>query len=128
MDDFLRQHRRTVRDYRLALGLAITQKRESAEISLAELASRTQIPEQTLRSYEHGEYQPQVGRLLALSGVLDQPFFQLLYGAAEYVYRASGRPLAAYGTDTAKACSLLLYCGATPDEASTIVERGGNNG
>lgn len=128
MSHFLEHHRRTVRDYRLALGLMITHKRESVGLSVAELATRAEIPEQTLRAYERGEFHPQVARLFALAIALNEPFFDLLYSAAEYVYRASGQPLAERGTDNAKACALLLYCGATPDEANTIILRGGNDG
>jgi transcriptional regulator with XRE-family HTH domain len=117
-----------MRDYRLALGLTITQKRESIGLSVAELATRAEIPEQTLRSYERGGYHPQAARLFALMVALNEPFFDLLYSAAEYVYRASGQPFAERGTDNAGTCALLLYCGATPDEANTIILRGGNDG
>jgi transcriptional regulator with XRE-family HTH domain len=122
MDDFTKDYRRTVRDYRLALGLTITHTRDAAGLSLNDAAARTGIPEQTLRSYERGRYHPQVSRLIAIAQAFNVSMFELLNGASTYIYRASGQPLPEQdSTCRDKLCALLLYCGASPDDISTVM-------
>lgn len=122
MDDFTRTQKRTVRDYRLAFGLTITHTRELARLTVADVAASTRIPEQTLRSYERGDSQPQVRRLLTLAEALNVSSFNLLVDTSKYIYRSCGRPH--HQPESAcrtKLCATLLYCGATPDDIDTML-------
>lgn len=123
----MRVHRRIVRDYRLALGLTMAESRDHSGLSFAEMANRTGIPEQTLRSYERGSYHPQIQRLIALAQVFDTSMFEILQSASAYIYRASGLPTpdpARDGDFRVRQIALLLYCGASTDDVSAIETAG----
>lgn len=125
MDDLSHGHGRTVRDYRLAFGLAITHMRESADRSVKQVAARTGIPEQTLRSYERGESQPPVPRLLQVTRALNASAFDLLIDTSKYIYRACGRPFPEPDRACrAKLSAVLLYCGASPDDIDEMLNQG----
>jgi transcriptional regulator with XRE-family HTH domain len=122
MDDLSHGHRRTVRDYRLALGLAITHMRESADCSVKQISARTGIPEQTLRSYEHGDSQPPLPRLLQVERVLSASAFDLLIDTSKYIYRTRGRPFPEPDSACrAKLSAILLYCGASLDDIDEML-------
>lgn len=123
MDELTHAQSRTVRDYRLALGLAITHMRESANLATKDVTVRTGIPEQTLRSYERGNSQPQIERLLMLTHALNaESAFDLLIEASKYIYRACGRHFPEHGSpDCLRMTAVLLYCGASLDDVDVIV-------
>lgn len=124
MDDLPQGHRRTLRDYRMAFGLAVTHLRESAGLSVKGVAEHTGIPEQTLRSYERGDSQPQMPRLLALARTLNSSAFDLLIDTSKYIYRACGRPFPEpVSTYQAKLAAVLLFCGVSPDDISELLNK-----
>jgi transcriptional regulator with XRE-family HTH domain len=125
VDDVILAHQRNLQDYRLALGLALSDIRKSGELTMSEAAHRSGIPEQTLRSYERGTHQPQLQRLTMLAQVLGMSLFGVLLTASEYVCRASGRPHPDPGQQSddgwIRLYVLLLYCGVSPDEVEAMV-------
>jgi transcriptional regulator with XRE-family HTH domain len=124
VDDVIRAHQRNLQDYRLALGLALNDIRKSGNLTMSEAADCSGIPEQTLRSYEHGVHQPQIQRLTMLAQALGMSLFGVLLTASEYVCRASGRPHpdpAQQSDGWIRLYVLLLYCGVSPDEVEVMV-------
>lgn len=122
MNDLSHGHRRTVRDYRLALGLAITHMREFADHSVKQVSAHTGIPEQTLRSYEHGDSQPPLPRLLQVTRALNASAVDLLIDTSKYIYRTRGRPFPEpEGACRAKLSATLLYCGASLDDIDEML-------
>jgi transcriptional regulator with XRE-family HTH domain len=104
-------------DYRIALGLELRSRRPSAKYSLEELASRSNIPAETLRSYEKGTSLPQLVRLVDIGNVYSVTLFDILESTAEYIYRASGQPApnrASTSVDKIVLRAVILYCGVTP--------------
>lgn len=123
MDDFQSTHRRIVRDYRLALGLTLAHVRGQSGVSLARVSDRTGIPEPTLRGYERGSSQPQIQRIAAIAQEFNVSLFDILIETAEYLYRASGRPVRDSTNGSihrVQLISLLLYGGASPDDIEAI--------
>jgi transcriptional regulator with XRE-family HTH domain len=123
VDDVVRAHRRNLQDYRLALGLALSDIRTDSELTLSEVADRSGIPEQTLRSYERGAHLPQIQRLIMLARVLGGSLFGVLLAASAYVCRASGRPSPdpdQQPDEWIRLYVLLLYCGVSPDEVDAM--------
>lgn len=116
-DNVLGVHRRALSDYRIALGLELRSRRTNAEYSLEQLASRSNIPAETLRSYEKGSSLPQLVRIVDIGNVYGITPFDILESTAEYIYRASGEASPAR-TDTSvdkiTLRALILYCGVTP--------------
>src|SRR2546421_10511128 len=86
-DSVLDVHRRALVDYRIALGLELRSRRTNAEYSFEDLASRSNIPAETLRSYEKGASLPQLTRLANIGNVYDVTLFDILEATAEYIYR-----------------------------------------
>src|SRR5918998_2509658 len=89
-DNILDVHRRALSDYRIALGLELRSRRTNAEYSLEKLASCSNIPAETLRSYEKGITLPQLVRLGDIGNAYGVTLFDILESTAEYIYRASG--------------------------------------
>jgi DNA-binding XRE family transcriptional regulator len=58
--------------------LRLTQLREEAGLSKAELARRAGINERTVRNIEHGVYKPSLDTAMALAKALEVPFQALL--------------------------------------------------
>lgn len=116
-DNVLDVHRRALSDYRIALGLELRSRRTNAEFSFEELASRSNIPAETLRSYEKGASLPQLVRLVDIGNVYGVTLFDILESTAEYIYRASGDPAPNRASTTVDKIALravVLYCGVTP--------------
>src|SRR6476659_3192695 len=116
-DNVLDVHRRALSDYRIALGLELRSRRTTAKYSFDELASRSSIPAETLRSYEKGASLPQLVRLVDIGNVYDVTLFDILESTAEYIYRASGEPApnrASTLVDKIALYAVVLYCGVTP--------------
>lgn len=116
-DNILDVHRRALSDYRIALGLELRSRRTNAGYSFEKLASRSNIPAETLRSYEKGTSLPQLVRLVDIGNVYSATLFDILESTAEYIYRASGDP-APHRTNTPvdkiTLRAVVLYCGVTP--------------
>ena len=116
-DNILDIHRRALSDYRIALGLELRSRRTNAKYSLEDLASRSNIPAETLRSYEKGASLPQLIRIVDIGNVYSVTVFDILESTSEYIYRASGEPVPNHTTvpvDKITLCALVLYCGVTP--------------
>jgi transcriptional regulator with XRE-family HTH domain len=124
VDDGIQAHQRNLQDYRLALGFVLSDIRRNGNFSLSEVAYRSGIPEQTLRSYERGIHQPQIQRLTRLAQVLGMSLFGVLMAVSEYVCRASGRPHPdpeQQPDGWIRLYVLLLYCGVSTDEVDAMV-------
>ncbi len=122
-DHVLEVHRRALSDYRIALGLELRSRRMSAEYSFEKLASQTNIPAETLRSYEKGASLPQLVRLADIGNVYGVTLFDILESTAEYIYRASGDPApnpASTSVDKIALQAVVLYCGVTPTQLRTM--------
>ncbi len=122
-DELLRVQRQAIKDYRLALGLDLKSRRTTANYSLTELSERTNIPVETLRSYEKGSHQPQLVRLVDIGNVYGVSAFDILVSTAEYIYRANGEPIPDPGRIQAHRIALravILYCGVTPAQLRVI--------
>jgi transcriptional regulator with XRE-family HTH domain len=122
-DDLLRIQRQAIKDYRLALGLELKERRTAASLGFAELSERTRIPAETLRSYEKGSHQPQLVRLAEIGNAYGVSAFDILASTAEYIYRANGELIPDPGatrTDKIALRALVLYCGVTPEQLRTI--------
>ena len=116
-DNVLDVHRRALSDYRIALGLELRSRRTNAEYSFEQLASRSNIPAETLRSYEKGTSLPQLVRLIYIANVYGVTLFDILESTAEYIYRASGESApnrANNSIDKVTLHAVILYCGVTP--------------
>jgi transcriptional regulator with XRE-family HTH domain len=116
-DNVLDVHRRALSDYRIALGLELRSRRTNAEYSFEKLASHSNIPAETLRSYEKGTSLPQLVRLVTIGNVYDVTLFDILESTAEYIYRASGEPTpnrTSSPVDKITLGAVVLYCGVTP--------------
>lgn len=77
-DNVLDVYRRALSDYRIALGLELRSRRTDAEYSFEELASRSNIPAETIRSYEKGASLPQLVRLGDIGSVYGVTLFDIL--------------------------------------------------
>jgi transcriptional regulator with XRE-family HTH domain len=122
-DNVLDVHRHALSDYRIALGLELRSRRMSAKCSFEELASRSNIPAETLRSYEKGTSLPQLVRLVDLGNVYSVTLFDILEATAEYIYRASGQLApnrASTSVDKIALRAVILYCGVTPAQLQMI--------
>lgn len=116
-DNILDVHRRALSDYRIALGLELRSRRTNAGYSFEKLASRSNIPAETLRSYEKGASLPQLVRLVDIGNVYSVTLFDILESTAEYIYRASGEPAPHHTSTSVDKITLravVLYCGVTP--------------
>ena len=116
-DNVLDAHRRALADYRIALGLELRSRRTNAQYSFEDLASRSSIPAETLRSYEKGAFLPQLTRLADIANVYAVTLFDILESTAEYIYRGSGEPAPnRFGASVARITldAVVLYCGITP--------------
>jgi transcriptional regulator with XRE-family HTH domain len=116
-DNVLDVHRRALSDYRIALGLELRSRRTNAECSFEKLASHSNIPAETLRSYEKGTSLPQLVRLVDIANVYGVTLFDILESTAEYIYRASGEPTPNHASgpvDKITLGAVVLYCGVTP--------------
>jgi transcriptional regulator with XRE-family HTH domain len=116
-DNVLDVHRHALSDYRIALGLELRSRRKNAEYSFETLALRSNIPAETLRSYEKGASLPQLVRLVDIGNVYGVTLFDILESTAEYIYRASGDPAphhAGTSVDKVTLHAITLYCGVTP--------------
>ncbi|MGH3809825.1 MAG: helix-turn-helix domain-containing protein [Pseudonocardiaceae bacterium] len=116
-------HRRALSDYRIALGLELRTRRTNAGYSFEKLASLSNIPAETLRSYEKGTSLPQLARLVDIGNVYGATLFDILESAAEYIYRASGEPAPNHTSAPASKTTLravVLYCGVTPAQLQTM--------
>jgi transcriptional regulator with XRE-family HTH domain len=116
-DNVLDVHRRALSDYRIAIGLELRSRRTSAKYSFEELASRSNIPAETLRSYEKGISLPQLVRLVDIGNVYGVTLFDILESTAEYIYRAGGEPAPNRASTSVGKIALhavVLYCGVTP--------------
>jgi transcriptional regulator with XRE-family HTH domain len=116
-DNILDVHRRALSDYRIALGLELRSRRTNAGYSFEKLASRSNIPAETLRSYEKGTSLPQLVRLVDIGNVYSATLFDILESTAEYIYRASGDPAphrTSTPVDKITLRAVVLYCGVTP--------------
>jgi transcriptional regulator with XRE-family HTH domain len=116
-DNVLDVHRRALSDYRIALGIELRSRRTDAEYSFEKLASRSNIPAETLRSYEKGASLPQLARLVEIGNVYGVTPFDILESTAEYIYRASGEPAPSHActpVDKTALHAVVLYCGVTP--------------
>ncbi len=82
-DNVLDVHRRALFDYRIALGLELRSRRTNAEYSFGKLASHSNIPAETLRSYEKSTFLPQLVRLVAIGNVYGITLFDILESTAE---------------------------------------------
>ena len=124
-DDVLDLHRRALSDYRIALGLELRSRRTDAEYSIEKLASLSNIPAETLRSYEKGASLPQLVRLVAITKAYGVTMFEILESTAEYIYRSSGEstPNHLASVDKATLHALILYCGVTPTQLQMMETR-----
>jgi transcriptional regulator with XRE-family HTH domain len=125
-DDVLDLHRRALSDYRIALGLELRSRRTNAEYSLEKLASLSNIPAETLRSYEKGASLPQLVRLVAIAKAYGVTIFEILESTAEYVYRSSGEPTPNHldkSVDKATLYAVILHCGVTPTQLQMMETR-----
>jgi transcriptional regulator with XRE-family HTH domain len=125
-DDVLDLHRRALSDYRIALGLELRSRRTDAEYSIEKLASLSNIPAETLRSYEKGASLPQLVRLVAITKAYGITMFEILESTAEYIYRSSGEPTLNHldkSVDKATLHALILYCGVTPTQLQMMETR-----
>jgi transcriptional regulator with XRE-family HTH domain len=116
-DNALGVHRRALSDYRIALGLELRSRRTNAEYSFEKLASHSNIPAETLRSYEKGTSLPQLARLVDIANVYGVTLFDILESTAEYIYRASGESAPNHSSapvDKTTLDAVVLYCGVTP--------------
>ncbi len=116
-DNVLDVHRRALSDYRIAPGLELRSRRTSAEYSFEKLASHSNIPAETLRSYEKGASLPQLVRLVDIATVYGVTLFDILESTAEYIYRASGAPAPSHTSarvDKVTLGAVVLYRGVTP--------------
>lgn len=116
-DNVLDVHRRALSDYRIALGLELRSRRTNAEHSFEKLASHSNIPTETLRSYEKGTSLPQLVRLIYIANVYGVTLFDILESTAEYIYRASGESAPNHPSapvDKITLDAVVLYCGVTP--------------
>ena len=116
-DNVLDVHRRALSDYRIALGMELQSRRTNAECSFEKLALCSNIPAETLRSYEKGASLPQLARLVDIGNVYGITPFDILESTAEYIYRASGEPApgrACAAVDKTTLHAVVLYCGVTP--------------
>jgi transcriptional regulator with XRE-family HTH domain len=122
-DNVLDVHRRALSDYRIALGLELRSRRTNAEYSFEKLASLSNIPAETLRSYEKGASLPQLARLTDIGNAYNVTLFDILESTAEYIYRASGEPTpnrASTPVDKIALRAVVLYCGVTPAQLRMI--------
>jgi transcriptional regulator with XRE-family HTH domain len=122
-DETLSAHRRTLSDYRLALGLDLKARRDAAGYSLPQLSARTGIPAETLRSYEKGTYQPQLTRLASIGTAYNVSALNILITTAAYIYRASGEPIPDPNLIPLTEIALravILYCGVTPAQLPLV--------
>ena len=125
-DSVLDVHRRALSDYRIALGLELRSRRTNAEHSVEKLASLSDIPAETLRSYEKGASLPQLVRLVAIAKVYGVTVFDILESTAEYIYRSSGEPPPTHArgpVDTTTLHAVVLYCGVTPTQLRMMETR-----
>jgi transcriptional regulator with XRE-family HTH domain len=116
-DNVLDVHRRALSDYRIALGLELRSRRTNAGYSFEKLASRSNIPAETLRSYEKGVSLPQLVRIVDIGNAYGATLFDILESTAEYIYRASGNPApncTSVSVDKITLHAVVLYCGVTP--------------
>jgi transcriptional regulator with XRE-family HTH domain len=116
-DNILDVHRRALSDYRIALGLELRSRRTNAGYSFEKLASRSNIPAETLRSYEKGASLPQLVRMVDIGNTYGATLFDILESTAEYIYRASGDPApdrTSSSVDKIALRAVVLYCGVTP--------------
>lgn len=128
-DNVTDEHRRALADYRIALGLELRERRTDAELSLAQLGSRADIPSETLRAYEKGSSLPQLVRITDIGRAYGVSAFDILESAAQYVYRASGEPLPRKGSISqceVALRSIILYCGVSPTQLSHILSLNDN--
>jgi transcriptional regulator with XRE-family HTH domain len=122
-DNVLDTHRRALSDYRIALGLELRSRRTNADYSFEKLASHSNIPAETLRSYEKGASLPQLVRLVDIGDVYGVALFDILESAAQYIYRASGHPgpeRSNASVDETSLRAIVLYCGVTPEQLRTM--------
>ena len=125
-DHVLDVHRRALSDYRIALGLDLRSRRTNAEHSVEKLASLSDIPAETIRSYEKGASLPQLVRLVAIAKVYDVTVFDILESTAEYIYRSNGEPAPhqiSDSVDKAILHAVVLYCGVTPMQLGMMETR-----
>lgn len=116
-DNILDVHRRALSDYRIALGLELRSRRTNAGYSFEKLALRSNIPAETLRSYEKGTSLPQLVRMVDIGNAYGATLFDILESTAEYIYRASGDPApnrTSISVDKITLHAVVLYCGVTP--------------
>jgi DNA-binding XRE family transcriptional regulator len=116
-DNVLDVHRRALSDYRIALGLELRSRRTNAGYSFEKLALRSNIPAETLRSYEKGVSLPQLARMVNIGNAYGATLFDILESTAEYIYRASGNPApnrTGVSVDKITLHAVVLYCGVTP--------------
>ena len=116
-DNILDVHRRALSDYRIALGLELRSRRTNAGYSFEKLALCSNIPAETLRSYEKGASLPQLVRVVDIGNVYGVTLFDILESTAEYIYRASGDPApnrTSTSVDKITLHAVVLYCGVTP--------------
>jgi transcriptional regulator with XRE-family HTH domain len=122
-DELLRVQRQAIKDYRLALGLDLKSRRTTANYGLMELSERTNIPAETLRSYEKGSHQPQLVRLVDIGNAYGASAFDILMSTAEYIYRANGESIpdpATVPMDRIALRAVVLYCGVTPAQLRVV--------
>lgn len=121
--DLVRLQRRVIKDYRLALGLDLNARRTDSGLTFTSLSERTNIPAETLRSYEKGSHQPQLVRLADIGNVYGVSAFDILVSTAEYIYRASGESIPDPTTvhpDRIALRAVILYCGVTPAQLRVL--------
>lgn len=121
--ELLQIQRQATKDYRLALGLELKSRRTTANLSFTELAEQSNIPAETLRSYEKGTYQPQIVRLADIGDVYGASTFDILVSTAEYIYRANGEPIPDRRTvhpDRIALRAAVMYCGVTPAQLRMV--------
>lgn len=121
--DLVRLQRRVIKDYRLALGLDLKARRADSGLTLTTLSERTNIPAETLRSYEKGSHQPQLVRLADIGNVYGVSAFDILVSTAEYIYRASGESIPDPTTvhpDRIALRAVTLYCGVMPAQLRVL--------
>ena len=122
-DETLNAHRRALSDYRLALGLDLKTRRDTAGYSLPQLSAQTGIPTETLRSYEKGTHQPQLTRLASLGAAYHVSVLNILIATAVYIYRANGEPIPDPNLIPPTEIALravILYCGITPAQLPLV--------
>jgi transcriptional regulator with XRE-family HTH domain len=77
-DNIIDVHRRALSDYRIALGLELRSRRKNAGYSFEKLASRSNIPVETLRSYKKGTSLPHRVGLVDIGNVYSVTLFDIL--------------------------------------------------